>query len=72
MSTVISVRSALPIPSEFLRRNAGRVYQKLVLAPRKDALQVTQGDLALTATMKCGFFFNCAFDGSKLEYAVLF
>lgn len=53
---------------EFLRRSAVPVHQNLLLTTREEALQVTRGELALTACLDCGFVFNAAFDGSKLAY----
>lgn len=53
---------------EFLRRSAVPVHQNLVLATREEALQVTRGELVLTACTSCGFVFNSAFDHRLLSY----
>lgn len=52
----------------FLQREGVPVHQNLVLSSRKEALKVVRGDLVLAVCTDCGFVFNAAFDGSKLNY----
>lgn len=53
---------------EFLRRTEVPVHQNLVLPTREAARKVKRGDLALNLCTACGFVFNSAFDGAKLDY----
>ncbi|MDD5177606.1 MAG: class I SAM-dependent methyltransferase [Sterolibacterium sp.] len=53
---------------EFLRRTNQPVHQNLVFATRDTAQRVKRGDLILTLCADCGFIFNAAFDGAKLDY----
>lgn len=53
---------------DFLTRKGVPVHQNLVLRSRKQALEVTRGNLELAVCQSCGFIFNGAFDAGKMEY----
>jgi len=52
----------------FLRREGVPVYQNIVIGDQKTAETVPRGNLALAVCDECGFFFNQAFDLTKVGY----